>query len=167
MTRRQGLASPGRLAHRVEAGDQPRTAFFRQQHPPRPADRHRRKLALLYSSAAMEGNVNKMIKRQMYGRASLPCSASASCSPPNQPAARKSRADGRRSLHYGLVTAVPELRNDGIILNAHTDSEVAAHVAGEDEETARRFGWWPASRRRRQSGPPTRTGQGTGRTTAR
>jgi RimJ/RimL family protein N-acetyltransferase len=42
------------------------------------------------------------------------------------------------------VTAVPELRSDGIILNAHNDSEVAAHVAGEDEETARRFGWWPA-----------------------
>ena len=42
------------------------------------------------------------------------------------------------------MTAVPELRNDGIILNAHNDSEVAAHVAGEDEETARRFGWWPA-----------------------
>jgi RimJ/RimL family protein N-acetyltransferase len=42
------------------------------------------------------------------------------------------------------VTAVPELRNDGIILNAHNDSEIAAHVAGEDEETARRFGWWPA-----------------------
>jgi hypothetical protein len=37
------------------------------------------------------------------------------------------------------VTAVPELRNDGIILNAHDDSEVAAHLAGEDEETARRF----------------------------
>jgi len=32
------------------------------------------------------------------------------------------------------VTAVPELRNDGIILNAHNDSEVAAHVAGEDYE---------------------------------
>ena len=42
------------------------------------------------------------------------------------------------------MTAVPELRNDGIILNAHNDSEVAAHLAGEDEETARRFGWWPA-----------------------
>jgi RimJ/RimL family protein N-acetyltransferase len=47
-------------------------------------------------------------------------------------------------LHHSLVTAVPELRSDGIILNAHNDSEVAAHVAGEDEETARRFGWWPA-----------------------
>ena len=42
------------------------------------------------------------------------------------------------------MTAVPELRNDGIILNAHNDSEVAVHLAGEDEETARRFGWWPA-----------------------
>ena len=42
------------------------------------------------------------------------------------------------------MTSVPELRNNGIILNAHNDSEVAAHVAGEDEETARRFGWWPA-----------------------
>jgi RimJ/RimL family protein N-acetyltransferase len=42
------------------------------------------------------------------------------------------------------VTAVPELRNQGVILNAHNDSEVAAHLAGEDEETARRFGWWPA-----------------------
>lgn len=64
--------------------------------------------------------------------------------PHSLPAARKSHADGGRSLHYSLVTAVPELRNDGIILNAHNDSEVAAHVAGEDEETARRFGWWPA-----------------------
>jgi len=30
-----------------------------------------------------------------------------------------------------------------IILNAHTDDDVDAHLAGEDEETARRFGWWP------------------------
>jgi RimJ/RimL family protein N-acetyltransferase len=42
------------------------------------------------------------------------------------------------------VTAVPELRGDRIVLNAHTDSEAAAHAAGEDEETAHRFGWWPA-----------------------
>jgi hypothetical protein len=41
------------------------------------------------------------------------------------------------------VAAVPELRSDRILLNAHTDEDVAAHVAGEDEETARRFGWWP------------------------
>ena len=32
---------------------------------------------------------------------------------------------------------------DRIVLNAHTDNEAAAHAAGEDEETARRFGWWP------------------------
>jgi len=48
-----------------------------------------------------------------------------------------------RPLHYNRVTAVPELRGDGIVLSAHDDSEVAAHLAGEDEETARRFGWWP------------------------
>jgi ribosomal-protein-alanine N-acetyltransferase len=42
------------------------------------------------------------------------------------------------------VAAVPELRGDRILLNAHTDDDAAAHVAGEDEETARRFGWWPA-----------------------
>jgi RimJ/RimL family protein N-acetyltransferase len=38
---------------------------------------------------------------------------------------------------------VPELRGQRILLNAHTDKDAAAHVAGEDEETARRFGWWP------------------------
>lgn len=42
------------------------------------------------------------------------------------------------------MAAVPELRNDGVILNAHDAGEIAVHVAGEDEETARRFGWWPA-----------------------
>ena len=56
----------------------------------------------------------------------------------------KPGADGRGTLHYGLVTAVPELRGDRIVLSAHADSEAAAHAAGEDEETARRFGWWPA-----------------------
>jgi RimJ/RimL family protein N-acetyltransferase len=38
---------------------------------------------------------------------------------------------------------VPGLRGEGIVLNAYTDEDAAAHVAGEDEETARRFGWWP------------------------
>jgi RimJ/RimL family protein N-acetyltransferase len=41
------------------------------------------------------------------------------------------------------VGTVPELRGQRILLNAHTDEDAAAHVAGEDEETARRFGWWP------------------------
>jgi RimJ/RimL family protein N-acetyltransferase len=49
----------------------------------------------------------------------------------------------KRAWHYDLVTAVPELRGDRIVLNAHTDEDAMAHVAGEDEETARRFGWWP------------------------
>jgi RimJ/RimL family protein N-acetyltransferase len=42
------------------------------------------------------------------------------------------------------VGAVPELRGDRILLNAHADEDAAAHAVGEDEETARRFGWWPA-----------------------
>lgn len=42
------------------------------------------------------------------------------------------------------MAAVPELRGDRIVLNSHADDEAAAHAAGEDEETARRFGWWPA-----------------------
>jgi RimJ/RimL family protein N-acetyltransferase len=41
------------------------------------------------------------------------------------------------------VARVPELRGERILLNAHTDEDVAAHMAGEDDETARRFGWWP------------------------
>jgi RimJ/RimL family protein N-acetyltransferase len=42
------------------------------------------------------------------------------------------------------VETAPQLRGDRIPLNAHTDADVAARVAGEDEETARRLGWWPA-----------------------
>ncbi len=42
------------------------------------------------------------------------------------------------------MAEVPELRSDRIILNAHVDNEAAEHAAGEDTETARRFGWWPA-----------------------
>lgn len=38
---------------------------------------------------------------------------------------------------------VPSLTDGVIVLNGHTDDDVAAHLAGEDEETARRFGWWP------------------------
>jgi RimJ/RimL family protein N-acetyltransferase len=30
-----------------------------------------------------------------------------------------------------------------VILSGHRAAEAAAHAAGEDEETARRFGWWP------------------------
>jgi hypothetical protein len=33
--------------------------------------------------------------------------------------------------------------SDGTVtLNGHREQDIAAHLA-EDEETARRFGWWP------------------------
>jgi RimJ/RimL family protein N-acetyltransferase len=41
------------------------------------------------------------------------------------------------------VEKVPTLTDGVVILNAYTLADVAAHLAGEDEETARRFGWWP------------------------
>jgi RimJ/RimL family protein N-acetyltransferase len=46
--------------------------------------------------------------------------------------------------HHDPVATVPELRGDRVLLNAHAEEDAAAHAAGEDEETARRFGWWPA-----------------------
>jgi RimJ/RimL family protein N-acetyltransferase len=39
--------------------------------------------------------------------------------------------------------AVPTLTDGVIVLNGYTNDDIAAHLAGEDEETARRFGWWP------------------------
>jgi RimJ/RimL family protein N-acetyltransferase len=38
---------------------------------------------------------------------------------------------------------IPSLRDDLIVLGQYTDDDIPAHIAGEDEETARRFGWWP------------------------
>ncbi|HKE53072.1 MAG TPA: GNAT family protein [Actinomycetes bacterium] len=38
---------------------------------------------------------------------------------------------------------VPVLTDGVVVLNAYTAADVAAHLAGEDEETARRFGWRP------------------------
>ena len=43
------------------------------------------------------------------------------------------------------VTVNPILRDGVLVLNRHVDDDVAAHLAGEDKETARRFGWWPHS----------------------
>ena len=70
MTRRQGLLALEDWLTAVEADDQPElhslaTGIRRDQQAVTAG------LALPYSSAAMEGNVNKikMIKRQMYGRA--------------------------------------------------------------------------------------------------
>jgi RimJ/RimL family protein N-acetyltransferase len=42
-----------------------------------------------------------------------------------------------------MVTVVPSLTDGVIVLNGFTGDDIAAHLAGEDEETARRFGWWP------------------------
>jgi len=73
MTHRQGLLALENWLTRVEADDQPHLHSFangiRRDQQAVTAG-----LALPYSSAAMEGNVNKikMIKRQMYGRASFP-----------------------------------------------------------------------------------------------
>jgi RimJ/RimL family protein N-acetyltransferase len=41
------------------------------------------------------------------------------------------------------VTVIPALHDGVVVLNQHTSDDIAAHLAGEDEETARRFGWWP------------------------
>ena len=73
MTRRQGLLALEDWLTRVEADDQPELHSFangiRRDQQAVTAG-----LALPCSSAAMEGNVNKikMIKRQMYGRAAFP-----------------------------------------------------------------------------------------------
>jgi RimJ/RimL family protein N-acetyltransferase len=40
---------------------------------------------------------------------------------------------------------VPTYRDGSVLLSAFTPDDVASHLAGEDEETARRFGWWPKS----------------------
>jgi RimJ/RimL family protein N-acetyltransferase len=37
----------------------------------------------------------------------------------------------------------PALHDGVVALSRHTDDDIPAHLAGEDEETARRFGWWP------------------------
>lgn len=38
----------------------------------------------------------------------------------------------------------PTLTDGVIVLNSFTDDDIDAHLAGEDEEHARRFGWFPA-----------------------
>jgi RimJ/RimL family protein N-acetyltransferase len=42
-----------------------------------------------------------------------------------------------------MVTVISELHDGVVALTQFTGNDVAAHLAGEDEETARRFGWWP------------------------
>jgi transposase len=73
MTRRQGLLALENWLAAVEADDQPQLHSFangiRRDQQAVTAG-----LALPYNSGAMEGNVNKikMLKRQMFGRASFP-----------------------------------------------------------------------------------------------
>ena len=38
---------------------------------------------------------------------------------------------------------VPALTDGTVLLDAFTDADAGAHLAGEDEEHARRFGWYP------------------------
>ncbi len=42
-----------------------------------------------------------------------------------------------------MVSVVLTLTDGVIVLNGYTNDDIAAHLAGEDEETAHRFGWWP------------------------
>jgi RimJ/RimL family protein N-acetyltransferase len=55
------------------------------------------------------------------------------CESPCAAIMRRMRGDGM----------VPALHGNGVILTGHRPEDVAAHLAGEDEETALRFGWWP------------------------
>jgi RimJ/RimL family protein N-acetyltransferase len=41
------------------------------------------------------------------------------------------------------VPHVPRLTDGVVVLDAYTDNDLDVHVAGEDEEHARRFGWHP------------------------
>jgi RimJ/RimL family protein N-acetyltransferase len=41
------------------------------------------------------------------------------------------------------VAVTPALNDGVVVLEQYTDDDIPAHLAGEDEETARRFGWWP------------------------
>jgi RimJ/RimL family protein N-acetyltransferase len=43
----------------------------------------------------------------------------------------------------GGSSVAPDLADGVVILTRYTEDDVPAHLAGEDEETARRFGWWP------------------------
>ena len=64
--------------------------------------------------------------------------------------AHQSRVPLRHSGDVHHQALVPRLEDDLVVLDAHRAGDVAVQVAGEDEETARRFGWWP-----RQSTPAT------------
>jgi RimJ/RimL family protein N-acetyltransferase len=43
----------------------------------------------------------------------------------------------------GAGAQVPRLADETVVLDAFTSKDVDAHLAGEDDEHARRFGWYP------------------------
>jgi RimJ/RimL family protein N-acetyltransferase len=49
----------------------------------------------------------------------------------------------RSTILCVTTPSVPTLTDGVVTLDAFTLGDVDAHVAGEDEEHARRFGWWP------------------------
>jgi transposase len=51
---------------------------------------------LPYSSGAVEGTVNKMLKRQMFGRAKLDLLSASGCSSPNERARPGTNLDQRK-----------------------------------------------------------------------
>src|SRR5712691_6464677 len=49
-------------------------------------------------------------------------------------------------MHTGSVADSAPILTDGVVvLDGHTLDDLDAHLAGEDEEQARRLGWYPAS----------------------
>lgn len=42
-----------------------------------------------------------------------------------------------------MVTVLPALHDDAIVLTGYTDRDIPAHLGGADGETAHRFGWRP------------------------
>lgn len=65
------------------------------------------------------------------------------------------------------MTVIPALHDGVVVLNRHADDDVPAHLAGEDGETARCFGWWPRHRPQPPSGMPSPGGRTSGKPAAR
>ena len=77
----------------------------------------------------------KMIKRQMFGRASLPCCASASCSPPSDDRCQDFQGIGTRSRisRTRPLTRSPRRKGDGTRTSALTASAMTARATATAE----------------------------------
>ena len=62
---------------------------------------------------------------------------------------------------------VPRLTDGIVLLGSHTLADVAAQLAGEDEEQARRFGWFPARSTEQTARAGSSTGNSSGAQAAR